>query len=76
MLDKGYIDNIMARALYRLLEDGSVLGEIPSVTGVWANEASLERCQRVLRKVLEEWLYLKQQHFEDVPFQLEGIMLP
>lgn len=70
MPDKGYIDNIMCRAVYQMLDDGSVFGEIPSLTGVWANEASPERCQKVLRKVLEEWLYLKLRHHEEIPFQL------
>lgn len=68
--DRGYIDNLMARAIYRMLEDGSVFGEIPGVTGVWANEASLGLCQKVLRRVLEEWLYLKWKNHEEVPFQM------
>ncbi|MBI4288617.1 MAG: type II toxin-antitoxin system HicB family antitoxin [Chloroflexi bacterium] len=66
MPDKAYVDSLMARAVYRLFEDGTVFGEIPGSTGVWANEATLERCQVVLRKVLEEWLYLKRRHHEDV----------
>lgn len=72
MHHREYIESVMARAVYRLLTDGSVFGEIPGVTGVWANEATLERCQRVLRRVLDEWLYLKWRHHEEIPFHLEG----
>lgn len=72
MRNKAYLDNIMARAVYRILEDGTVFGEIPNGTGVWANEASMARCQTVLKKVLEEWIYLKRRHHEDVPFPTNG----
>ncbi len=53
-----YLSEAMARATYRTLEDGTYFGEIPGVSGVWANEFTLEECQRVLREVLEEWLLL------------------
>ena len=72
MSNKEYINNVMARSAYRILEDGTVFGEIPGLTGVWANEASLESCRRVLTKVLEEWLYLKLQHKEEIPLNIES----
>jgi predicted RNase H-like HicB family nuclease len=49
-------------------------GEIPGFQGVWASEASLEGCRRVLQEVLEEWLLLKLRDDEEVP-ELEGITL-
>ena len=49
----------MARAKYKILEDGTYFGEIPALRGVWANEATLEECRQVLQEVLAEWLLLK-----------------
>jgi predicted RNase H-like HicB family nuclease len=51
-----YISEAMARATYRILEDGTWFGEIPGLSGVWSNEAALEECRSVLQEVLEEWL--------------------
>jgi len=50
-----YIAEAMARATYKILEDGTYFGEVPGLTGVWADEATLERCREVLQQVLEEW---------------------
>ncbi len=74
MPDKEYIDYIIARSVYWMLEDGSIFGEIPEFTGVWANEVTMERCQQVLRKVLQEWLYLKLQYKEEIPLYAESRM--
>jgi len=54
-----YIAEAMARASYKMLEDGSYFGEIPGLQGVWANEKTLEVCRAVLQEVLEDWLKLK-----------------
>ncbi len=56
------------------MEDGTYFGEIPAFQGVWASEATLEECRRVLQEVLEEWLLLKLRENEEVP-GLEGITL-
>jgi predicted RNase H-like HicB family nuclease len=53
-----YISEAMGRATYRILEDGTYFGEIPGLSGVWADEATLAECRRVLQEVLEEWLLL------------------
>lgn len=50
-----YIAEATARATYKILEDGTYFGEIPGLSGVWANEGALERCREVLQEVLEEW---------------------
>ena len=54
-----YITEAMARATYKILEDGTYFGEIPNLPGVWSNEATLEECRKVLQEVLEEWLVLR-----------------
>ena len=51
-----YIQEAMARAQYRLLEDGTCFGEIPGLRGVWANEPKLDQCRAVLQEVLKDWL--------------------
>jgi predicted RNase H-like HicB family nuclease len=62
-----YIAEAMARASYKILEDGTYFGEIPSLHGVWSNEATLEECRKVLQEVLEEWLLLKLRDDEIPP---------
>lgn len=54
-------------AKYKMLEDGTFFGEIPSCPGVWANEKTLEMCRDVLREVLEEWLVLKLHDGDPLP---------
>ena len=62
-----YINEAMARANYKILEDSTYFGEIPELSGVWANESTLEECRRALQEVLEEWLLLKLRENEDIP---------
>lgn len=69
-----FVAAAMAEAQYRLLDDGTFFGEIPSCPGVWANETSLEKCREVLQEVLEEWLVLKLRDRDPLP-QLGGIDL-
>lgn len=54
-----YIVRKLARAQYKILDDGSYFGEIPGLQGVWASEKTLEKCRETLREVLEEWIILK-----------------
>ena len=69
-----YIQAAMEIAQYKILDDETYFGEIPGFQGVWASEATLEECRRVLQEVLEEWLLLKLRENEEVP-GLEGITL-
>ena len=62
-----YIQNAIAMAEYKKLEDGSWFAEIPGVEGVWANGSSVEECRRELIEVLEEWLLLKIQDKDIIP---------
>lgn len=62
-----YIVEAMGRATYKILEDGTYFGEIPSLAGVWSNEATLEECRKMLQEVLEEWLILKLRSNEEIP---------
>ena len=62
-----YIAEAMARATYKILEDGAYFGEISGISGVWSNEATLEECRKVLQEVLEEWLLLKLRDNEEIP---------
>ena len=48
----------MAQAHYKILEDGTLYGEIPVLRGVLANSTTLDACQAELQDVLEEWIVL------------------
>lgn len=57
----------MAVAKYKLLKDGSYFGEIPGLSGVWANAKNLEVCRIQLQEVLEDWLVLKLRDNDRIP---------
>lgn len=46
----------LAKAKYKILEDGTYFGEIKGIKGVWANEKTLEKCREELKDVLESWV--------------------
>lgn len=54
-------------AKYKLLEDKTYFGEIPSLRGVWANAKTLEGCRKELQEVLEDWLVLSLKKDKQVP---------
>ena len=62
-----YITAAMARARYKLLEDGTYFGEIPGLRGVWANAKKLDACRAELQEVLEDWLVLKLRDGDEIP---------
>lgn len=50
----------MHAATYEILpDDSSFYGEIPGFDGVFANEATLEKCREVLEEVLEDWILVR-----------------
>jgi len=53
-----YIHAAMTQAHYELLEGGTFYGEIPGLSGVLANAATLESCREELQEVLEGWIIL------------------
>ncbi len=66
MLTK-YIQAAMHHATYKLLDDGSIFGEIPVVPGVWADADTLETCREELQEVLEGWLMLAIADHDPLP---------
>lgn len=63
-----YIEVAMGEAVYEILEDdGSHYGEIPCLSGVYANAGSLEECRLVLREVLEGWIILGIELGHSIP---------
>ena len=62
-----YIIQKLSRAQYKILDDKTYFGEIPSLQGVWASEKTLEKCREALREVLEEWLILKLRDKDNIP---------
>jgi predicted RNase H-like HicB family nuclease len=67
-----YIETAIKKAEYKKLEDGTWYGEIPELTGVWANSASVEGCRNELMEVIEEWLLLKVKDNDPIPV-LDGV---
>ena len=62
-----YIHEAMAKARYKILDDGSYFGEIPGLAGVWSNERTLEKCRTVLQEALEDWLLVKLRDNDPIP---------
>jgi predicted RNase H-like HicB family nuclease len=70
-----YIQAAMDRAKYEILEDGEgIYGEIPGLTGVWANEDTLEVCRKELQSTLEDWILVGLRLGHTLP-PLDGIDL-
>lgn len=62
-----FIANNMARAQYKLLEDGAYFGEIPGLQGVWAQGKTLETCRQELQSALEDWVIFSLKMGASVP---------
>jgi len=67
-----YIQKALAKAHYKVLEDGTWFAEIPGFEGVWANAVTVEECRHELMEVLEEWLVLKIRDRDPIP-EIEGV---
>lgn len=57
----------MAKARYKIIDDGSYFGEIPGLPGIWADAKSLEACRAELQGVLEDWLIVKLRDGDPIP---------
>jgi predicted RNase H-like HicB family nuclease len=57
----------MAKARYKIIDDGSYFGEIPGLSGVWADAKTLEGCRAELQDVLEDWLIVKLRDRDPIP---------
>jgi predicted RNase H-like HicB family nuclease len=71
MLTK-YVQKVLERAQYKMLDDGTWFAEILGFQGVWANKATVEECRQELVEVLEEWLILKIRDRDSIPI-IEGV---
>ena len=65
-----YLDTAMSGAVYEVLADGSVAGEIPAYIGVVAFSSSRAECEKELRSVLEGWVLLGLELGHELPVQL------
>lgn len=65
--DTGRILELLHRAEFKRLDDGSCFGEVPGLAGVWANERTLRECRMVLRGVLDGWVCLKLRDRDPIP---------
>lgn len=62
-----YIGAAMAKARYKIIEDGTYFGEIAGLRGIWANAKTLEACREELQEVLEDWLIVKLRDGDAIP---------
>lgn len=68
-----YILQNLAKAHYKILDDGTYYGEITGLQGVWADGKTLESCRKTLKEVLEDWLVLKLRDGDPIPnFQINA----
>jgi predicted RNase H-like HicB family nuclease len=51
-----YTSQLMARAVYDKLEDGTFAGRIPECKGVLVFGATLRACEDELRSTVEDWI--------------------
>ncbi|MBS3907980.1 MAG: type II toxin-antitoxin system HicB family antitoxin [Syntrophaceae bacterium] len=54
----GYVEQVMAQAVYDKLEDGTFAGGIPPCKGVIAFGNTLRECEDELHSVLEDWIFV------------------
>lgn len=62
-----YIEKKLNQAKYKIIEKNEYFGEIPELKGVWASAKTLEKCRKMLREVLEDWLILKIKDHDKIP---------
>lgn len=67
-----YILTKLKQSKYKLLDDGTYFGDIPSIKGVWANAKTLEACREELQSVLESWIVLSLTKEKSI----RGIAIP
>lgn len=51
-----YVNQLMAKAVYDKLEDGTFSGRIPSYKGVVAFGSTLRDCEEELHSTIEDWI--------------------
>ena len=64
----------MRQANYEILSDGTFYGQIPGLSGVYANASSLEACRDQLQEVLEGWIVLGLRLGHQLP-EIDGLRL-
>ena len=69
-----YIQKVLEKAHYKVLEDGTWFAEVPGFQGVWANAATVEESRHELMEVLEEWLIFKIRDKDPIP-EIEGVTI-
>ncbi|MDP8240554.1 MAG: type II toxin-antitoxin system HicB family antitoxin [Candidatus Hatepunaea meridiana] len=70
-----YIKAAMKRAKYEIIDDNNpYYGEIPDLSGCWANGATLEGCRDELEEVVEGWIILGLRLKHKIPM-LDGLDL-
>ena len=70
-----YITSALKKANYEFIKDEQAYyGEIPPLSGVYANADTLSQCREKLREVLEEWILLRIHLHYPIP-EIDGFSL-
>lgn len=69
-----YINRALHKAKYESLEDGTFVGTVPGLRGVWADAKSLEACRDQLAEVIEGWVLVRVAHGLRVP-PVDGVKI-
>lgn len=67
-----FIQEKMAKAKFRKLEDGTYFGTISGVKGVWANKPTKDACKKELQSALESWIMFSLRMGDRIP----GLRVP
>ena len=67
-----FLEEVLGRATYNRLEDGSYCRSIPTCPGVIAFADSHSACERELRSVLEDWMPLALELGHSLPFEFRS----
>ena len=69
-----YMEAALRRATFHQIEDGTYIGLIPGLDGVWSNGPTLDAARAELPEVLEGWIILRLRMGHSLPV-LDGIDL-
>ncbi len=63
----GYVNELLNRAIYDKLDDGTYCGRIPECKGVVSFGETLRECDEELHSTLEDWILLGLQLGHPLP---------
>jgi len=69
-----YLDRAMEKAVFDVLDDGTIVGEVPPLQGVLATAPTKEACRKQLVDVIEGWILVRVSRGLDIP-SIDGLTI-